>query len=241
MDDPPREGKTLRFGAAEIGALAHLYRGEMYQSKIWRNRLDMTGNWAVVITGIALSLSFSNADASPIPLMLVAWVVVIFLLFEARRYLYYDLFRVRVRVMEINFFGPILRGEGLRVDNHWNELLAADYEDLGFHITLGEALGRRIRRTYGWIFSALLVCYAVKIVVHPTPLGSWHELVTRAAVGPVPGGIVLALHALFHGSWIALALLTLRSQKAVGLAHRRKDTSDALLRMAGTNGRSQAS
>lgn len=42
------------FGAAEIGALAHLYRGEMYQSKIWRNRLDTTSNWAVVVTGIAL-------------------------------------------------------------------------------------------------------------------------------------------------------------------------------------------
>jgi uncharacterized membrane protein len=241
MDDVPSESKTPIFGAAEIGAIAHLYRGEMYQSKIWRNRLDMTGNWAVVITGIALSLSFSNAAASPIPLMLVAWVVVIFLLFEARRYLYYDLFRVRVRAMEINFYGPILRGEGLRVDNRWNELLAADYEDLGFHISLAEALGRRIRRTYGWIFSALLVCYVVKIVAHPTPLDSWHELTVRAAVGPVSGGIVIALHLLFHCSWIALALVTLRSQKAVGLAHRRKSASDALLRIAGGNGASQAS
>ena len=101
MDDQSSDKTAPSFGAAEIGALAHLYRGEMYQSKIWRNRLDMTGNWAVVITGIALSLSFSNAEASPIPLMLVTWVVVVFLLFEARRYLYYDLFRVRVRVMEI--------------------------------------------------------------------------------------------------------------------------------------------
>ena len=50
------------FGPAEIGALAHLYRGEMYQSKVWRNRLDTTANWA--ITGIALSVTFSNADAS---------------------------------------------------------------------------------------------------------------------------------------------------------------------------------
>ena len=46
------------FGPAEIGALAHLYRGEMYQSKVWRNRLDTTTNWAIVTTGIALSLTF---------------------------------------------------------------------------------------------------------------------------------------------------------------------------------------
>ena len=100
------------FGPAEIGALAHLYRGEMYQSKVWRNRLDTTANWAIVTTGIALSLTFSNIDASPIPMLLVNWVVVVFLLLEARRYLYYDLFRVRLRVMEINFYGPLLRGQG---------------------------------------------------------------------------------------------------------------------------------
>ena len=43
------------FSAAEIGALAHLYRGEVYRSTIWRTRLDNTTNWAVVTTGIALS------------------------------------------------------------------------------------------------------------------------------------------------------------------------------------------
>ena len=54
---------NARFGAAEIGTLAHLYRGEMYRSKIWRTRLDATTNWAVVTTGIALSVAFSRADA----------------------------------------------------------------------------------------------------------------------------------------------------------------------------------
>ena len=96
--------------------------------------------------------------------------------FESRRYLYYDLFRVRVRVMEINFYGPMLRGQGIRIDNRWNELLADDYDDLRFHITLMESLGRRIRRTYGWIFSALLVCFVAKIIVHPTALTSGDEL-----------------------------------------------------------------
>jgi len=42
------------FGPAEIGALAHLYRGEVYRSTVWRTRLDATTNWAVLATGIAL-------------------------------------------------------------------------------------------------------------------------------------------------------------------------------------------
>ena len=142
----------------------------MYQSKVWRTRLDTTVNWAIVSTGIALSVSFSNANASPVPILLVSLVVIVFLLLEAHRYMYYDLFRVRLRVMEINFYGPLLRGEGTRTDNHWNDLLADDYKDVGFHMSLIEALGRRIRRIYGWLFTILLACYIAKIFVHPTPL-----------------------------------------------------------------------
>ncbi|NJO55465.1 MAG: DUF2270 domain-containing protein [Rhodospirillales bacterium] len=220
------------FGTAEIGALAHLYRGEMYQSKIWRNRLDTTSNWAIVITGIALSVTFSNAEASPIPLLLVSWVVIVFLYFESRRYLYYDLFRVRVRVMEINFYGPMLRGQGINVDNDWNTLLAEDYSELRFHISLMEAIGRRIRRTYGWIFAVLLVCYLTKILVHPTPLASLSQLWERATIGPLPGQAALAVGFAFHCTWIAIALLTLKSQKAVGLPHWRTGP-DPLLKIAG--------
>jgi len=54
----------VEYSAAEIGALAHLYRGEDYRSTVWRTRLDSTTNWAVVATGIALSATFSSAEAS---------------------------------------------------------------------------------------------------------------------------------------------------------------------------------
>ena len=57
--EPHADG--AEFDAAEIGAIAHLYRGEMYRSKIWRTRLDATTNWAVVTTGIAMSIAFSAA------------------------------------------------------------------------------------------------------------------------------------------------------------------------------------
>lgn len=29
-----------------ISAMVHFYRGEMYRSQIWRQRLDTTTNWA---------------------------------------------------------------------------------------------------------------------------------------------------------------------------------------------------
>jgi uncharacterized membrane protein len=120
----------------------------------------------------------------------------------------------------------------VRTDNGWTERLAADYRDLRFHISIMEALGRRIRRTYGWIFAALLACYLAKILVHPTPITSLQELWTRAEIGPLSGHVALGFGLLFHATWIAIALLTLGSQKAVGLPHKRVEP-DLLLDVAG--------
>ena len=83
------------FSAAEIGALAHLYRGEVYRSTVWRTRLDSSTNWAVVTTGIALSATYSSSEASPLPMVLVGLLVSVFLLFEARRYRYFNVWRAR--------------------------------------------------------------------------------------------------------------------------------------------------
>ena len=133
------------FNGAELAMLAHLYRGEMYRSRVWRTRLDATTNWAVATTGIALSVAFSNAENSPLPLVLVALLDLVFLAIEARRYRYFDIWRTRVRLMEVSMYGPLLRLEGVRVDNGWNEALALNYERLHFHISFWEAMGRRLR------------------------------------------------------------------------------------------------
>src|SRR5262244_4346666 len=109
MSAMPKQISESPFNAAELGAIAHLYRGEMYRSKIWRTRLDTTTNWGVATTGIALSVTFSNRENSPLPLVLVGLLVLVFLAIEARRYRYFDIWRTRVRLMEIYFYGPILK------------------------------------------------------------------------------------------------------------------------------------
>ena len=60
------ESPTQEFSPAEIGAIAHLYRGEIYRSTIWRTRLDNTTNWSIVTLGIALSSTYS-AEATNLP------------------------------------------------------------------------------------------------------------------------------------------------------------------------------
>jgi len=196
--------------------LAHLYRGEMYRSKIWRTRLDSTTNWAVATTGIALSVSFGNAYNSPLPLVLVALMSLVFLTIEARRYRYFDIWRTRVRIMEQSMYAPILRGEGVRVDNGWNQELARDYEKLHFHISFSEAMGRRLRRNYSFMFGIQAISYALKICVHPIPILSLKDLWQHAAIGPIPGQVVLIVGFLFHAGMAALAIFTLKGQRAVG-------------------------
>jgi uncharacterized membrane protein len=205
---------TLEFTAAEIGALAHLYRGEVYRSTVWRTRLDSSTNWAVVTTGIALSATYSSADASPLPLVLIGLLVTAFLSFEARRYRYFNVWRARARLLETDFYAPMINGEGARRDPRWTQLLARDYRNPRYHISYIRAVGRRLRRTYGWLFMIHAVAYYGKLAIHPTPLTSLGDVWERAAIGPIPGGLVIAAGVFFHAGWLIFALVTYRMEVA---------------------------
>ncbi len=210
----PSQGQRLEFTPAEIGALAHLYRGEVYRSTVWRTRLDSSTNWAVVTTGIALSATYSNADASPLPMVLVGLLVTVFLLFEARRYRYFNVWRARARLLETDFYAPMIRGEGPSPNAAWTELLANDYRRPRYHISYARAIGRRLRRTYGWIFAIQALAYYGKLAIHPLPLDALPEIWARAAIGPIPGVIVVLAGVAFHSSWALFAYVTHRMEVA---------------------------
>ena len=214
LQGTPPTTQKLEFTAAEIGALAHLYRGEVYRSTVWRTRLDSSTNWAVVTTGIALSATYSNAVASPLPMVLVGLLVSVFLLFEARRYRYFNVWRARARLLETDFYAPMIRGEGAVRDAQWTELLADDYLHPHYHISYARAIGRRLRRTYAWIFAIQAIAYYGKLAIHPTPLTALAEIWDRAAIGPIHGAWVVAAGVVFHGAWALFALVTLRIEIA---------------------------
>jgi uncharacterized membrane protein len=199
-----------KFDISELGAIAHLYRGEVYRSTIWRSRLDQTTNWAVVTTGLAISLTCSGPYASPLPLILVGLLVAVFLMLESRRYRYFSVWRARCRLMETDVYGPMLRGEGVSLDGKWNVLLADDYIRPRFHISYWRAIGRRLRSNYAYILVIQAIAYYGKLAIHPIPAESWQTFVQRAAVGPLPGVFVVFAGVAFHGAWVVVAVLTLR-------------------------------
>ena len=131
-----------------------------------------------------------------------------FLILESRRYRYFNVWRARARWIETNFYAPLLLCSSKPEPGEWQDVLAKDYLTPQYHIGFWRAMGRRLRRNYMWILSFQAVAYYGKIIVHPTPLASFEELLSRMAVGPLSGIVVFFAGIAFHGGWITLALMT---------------------------------
>ena len=213
MTETEPERTRRRFDAAEIGAIAHLYRGEVYRSTIWRTRLDTTTNWSVVTLGVALSISYSSPDASPLPLVLVGVLIIFFLMIEARRYRYFNVWRARARWIETHFYAPMLIDGDLRLEENWQQVLATDYHRPRYHITLAAAIGRRVRRSYLWILLIQTMAYAGKIMVHPVAVDSWQTAMRRADVGPVPGEAMVVAGLVYVAVFVGIALWSRQSDR----------------------------
>jgi uncharacterized membrane protein len=218
-------GAARELTPAELGAIAHLYRGEVYRSTIWRTRLDNTTNWAVVTLGVALSLTFSTPAASPLPLVLVGFLILFFLMLESRRYRYFNVWRARARWLERHLYAPLLDDGDLHMEDGWQRTLAHDYREPRYHIGLLRAVGRRLRNNYIWILLIQTIAYFGKIVIHPAPVMSLDELLQRATVGPIPGELMILGGVLYNGAGIAIALTTWYLDR---IKHRRNDQGTAM-------------
>ena len=209
---PPLATRLTEFDSAQLGAIAHLYRGEVYRSTVWRTRLDNTTNWSIVMMGVALTSTFSSPSASALPLLVVGMLLLVFLVFEARRYRYFNVWRARARWIEKHLYAPMLLGD--HVDPGWRDVLAADYEEPVHHISMAQALGRRLRRNFIWILAIQSTAYWGKIAIHPFPAQDIHDLIGRAAIGPIPGVAVLIAGLLYNGMWVAVAVWSWRVDHA---------------------------
>ena len=128
--------------------------------------------------------------------------------------------------------GPILRGQGVRTDNGWNEILYQDYRHPNLHISTIEAIGRRLRRNYAWIFSIQVAAYVGKLLIHPVPIEQLSEVWQRASVGPIPGQLVLLAGLAFHASWVTVAIKTLHSRRGGDRPRPKQPQQDQILRLA---------
>jgi uncharacterized membrane protein len=206
-----------RFSPAEFNtAMVHFYRGEIQRSNTWRNRLDTTTNWAVITAGATLSFAFSSPTNPHFVIPINSVLVAIFLLMEARRYRYYEIWSSRVRVMETGYFAQLLAPETLPPDEEWATHLASDMMTPHFTISEWEAVGRRLRRNYLWIFALLALSWNLKVYLHPDPAYNFVIFIQRARVGVVPGWLVFTVGILFNAAVAIFAIGTIKLREATG-------------------------
>jgi uncharacterized membrane protein len=197
-------------------AMVHFFRAEVQRANVWRQRLDTTTNWAVVTTAAAISLAFSRAVVEDhLVIILDVLLVSLFLWIEARRDRYYELWSYRVRLMETDFFATMLVPP-FHPASDWAESLAESLLHPQLPISMWEALGRRYRRNYMWIYFILGLAWLSKVVLHPTMPASWPDLLSRASIGSLPGGLVLAAGLAFYVVLLLVGVLTAGLQQASG-------------------------
>lgn len=195
-------------------AMVHFYRGEIQRSNTWRNRLDTTTNWAVLTTGATLSFVFSSPTNPAFVIPINSILVAIFMFMEARRYRYYEVWAKRVRVLETGYFAPMLSPRNLPKDQEWADHIASDLISPHFTISELEAVGRRLRGNYIWIFVLLALSYMLKIYLHPFPAPNLDTFFNRAEVGLVPGWFVFSVGVFFNVTLFGFAIFTLKLKEA---------------------------
>jgi uncharacterized membrane protein len=167
-------------------AIAHLYRGEMNRLTVWRQRLDITSNWAIVLaTGLA-TFTLGHPDVPHYTLLLGLALFSFSLLIEGRRYRHLHHSKWRVYLLHLGFFAEQLHPiEEVRALPDWRRLLAADLRRTHFLISVFTAVRVRLRRNYLMLLLFITAVWVTKLIIHPARPQSAAEFYSRLAIGGI--------------------------------------------------------
>lgn len=225
-DEPVWTFRGYKMRPSEFNtAMVHYYRAEIQRSNVWRGRLDTTTNWAVVTTAAAITFVFAAPGNHWGVFLLITLLTLLFLFIEARRYRYYELWSLRARLMETDFFAAMLVPP-FSPHAGWDETLAESLLQPQFPISRLEAVGRRLRNNYLAIFTIIIVAIFMKLYIHPVEATSVSELIARAGVGPLPGELVVGLLIVFLVILFLVAFVTRSLHEASGEVLPKYDVED---------------
>jgi uncharacterized membrane protein len=194
-----------------VAATVHIYRGLMDSAATWRMRIDNPTNWAIITSGTAVSFVLSDESHSHAVLLLVMLFTIMFMMVEARRTRHYHLWSSWVRLLETEYFAPILKDNNVTINDIWQALIVRDLGFPHFKTTFWRMLGRRLRDIYLAIYLFLIMSWLVKLLFHkpivPGVCGA-ETVVCHATVGPIPGWLVLAVVFCFYLGLLTLVLAT---------------------------------
>lgn len=192
-----------------ITVVAHYHRAEIARMAGWRDRIDRTTNWAITLTAAMLSLTFSAPTAHHSVLLFGMVMMFLLVSIESRRYRFFDVYRRRVRSMERNYYAQVFNPT-VQIAPHWARALGDDLQRPTFVISQSQAMSRRLKRNYIWMFLILLAAWLLKISTGTAPaigtateqIGAHRAWYAGADLGQVPGFVTVILVGAFY-LWLA--------------------------------------
>ncbi len=178
----------------------------------YRARLDTTTSWAVSSSALVSTFAFGPSEASHAVFLLLMFVNFFFLQLEARRFRAYEAARYRVLLLEQGFYTNML---GDTDDKAWVAKLLDTLHRPTPTVSWWGAIAWRLRRTYVWIYSVVLLAWLVKLDLNAGSSGDLVGIVDHARVGSIPG-IVACVAVLVFYAWVLY--LALRAHRTFPLA-----------------------
>ncbi|PDT14085.1 hypothetical protein CO670_25020 [Rhizobium sp. J15] len=203
--------------------LSHYYRGELGRMTSWRDRIDRTSNWAITVVAALLSVSLSTPTSHHGVLLFGIMLVTLLLMIEARRYRFFDIYRARIRQIERSYFAQILAPDAT-AGGDWAAVVASSLRKPRFLLSYHEAMHRRLKRNYGWMYFILFLAWCLKITtpklqtegMPALQAQSWTYVIDNAVLGPVPGLAVIIGVVIFYLGILVFALRPDRDEGEFG-------------------------
>lgn len=177
------------------GFFFHYYRAEVYRETQWRNRLDVTTNWAIVVSAALLTFAFTEERVPHHVILINFFVVWFFLYVESRRFRYYSVLKERTRLIERQLLAPIFSGEDIenttkKVD--FKNKLVQSFKEPHVVMSRLESIAWRLRRNYIFMFPLLFLVWLVKIQSYPKLAINIQQMFDNARVWFIPGEYVFS-------------------------------------------------
>jgi len=181
-----------------LTAFVHLYRGEMHRMTMWRQRLDITSNWAIILTTGLTTFTLGAQEVPHYTLLLGLAIIAISILIEARRYRHLHHSKWRLYLLESGLFAQLLDPAGQPPTLDWRDQLSEDLRRAEFGLSWFTAIRARLRRNYLMLVYFVTAVWIVKLVIHPEPSHGPEELFQHLWVGHIiPPWFVAATAVLF--------------------------------------------
>ncbi|MBT7074205.1 MAG: DUF2270 domain-containing protein, partial [Anaerolineae bacterium] len=116
---------------------------------------------------------------------------------------------------ETDFFAAMLVPP-FKPSPDWAESMAETLLHPEFPISELEALGRRLRRNYLWIYLIVGIAWLGRLSLYPTPANSFYEVIQNASVEYIRGEWIFTVVAIFYILTFSLAIFTIGLRRASG-------------------------